>query len=225
MSINYLLGLTLFVYLNLIFLYYFMSDIRSRKIPNKGFFFFILIYLVFFCFKIIRKKSLEIQEIIFIKVIYILLSLFISFCLYLLKMIGGGDAKLILIIFIFFSEGFMNLYLFSLYYFLIILTEFLFFVVNFSRNSIRNNSDLIRMVIYYYDISSLLKKLFIHMFLIVLKIEKFNNSTHEIAINSILFNPRVKCFQTLSYYRPPMIIICIVSFYLIFLAISLNISF
>ena len=141
--------------INLICIFIFLStgtyfDIKYRKIPNK----FLKIMILPVCFLIILEMIFYKSELIFyilIRFLIITTVFIIMFLLFMFRLIGGGDAKVILLYFSCLSINFWNgaflLYFTFLYVFFVLLMVF----YNFLINSKSNNKESFKSVFSLYN--------------------------------------------------------------------------
>ena len=139
-----------------------------------------------------------------LKSLIFLITLFFSLILFSLKVIGGGDGKLIIIIFLIHPTMYLKIsYIFL--FFLILSTLFLiFFFTNYLSNSVTKIS-------YSFDIFfnlgfkiSILKKLFIRMFYTFLsfsKIVNYQEIKKSLRAQFIIYNSKTDNLQYLGQFK------------------------
>lgn len=217
-SLIILIDLSFITIILLISLY---LDIKFRKISNK------FLKILFFCclFLNIIEFSFfynDILLILILKALIFLLIFLISLLLFSLKIIGGSDGKLILLIFSIHPIKYLN-YNFVLFFFLFFsLFFFILFFFNLIINSVKKNSYSFQIFFNSHFKISILKKLFIKLFykfLNLSKLKDFNGDKIFIDTLFIIYNNQKRELQILTLYRPPLILICIISYYFIFLLI------
>lgn len=206
----------IFIYINLIFYYYLDFDVKGRRIPNKSFYFFFLFglglihgYEGFSLFLVIR-------------LFFILIILFFCFVLYNFRIIGGGDAKLVILIFLLIPEIFLNFLSIYAYFFILIMLFLILYLTNLYRNRLRKNSLIIDNIIFLCGITDSVKSIYVKIFLKSIDCEQFKPIKHKIVLNYFFFNPIKRKLQVLSYYNPPLTMLCIISYYLLIIYMSLN---
>jgi Flp pilus assembly protein protease CpaA len=196
-------------------------DLRLRKVSNK-------FLRACFCFSIFLNM-IEIlffyRNILFVlilKLIFFFLVFLISLVLFSLKIIGGSDGKLFLLIFSIHPIKYLNC-LFVLFFFLFFSLFFLIlFFFNLIHNSIKKNSYAFRV---YYSLHfklSIFRKLFMKSFCSFFNLDNLKNFERDkIFVDAlfILFNDQKSKLQILAIYRPPLTLICIISYYFIFFLI------
>jgi len=219
-----MLSLIIFIDLSFIAIILLISlyfDLKFRKISNKflktSFFFSIFlntIELLFF--------YSDILLILILKVLFFFLIFLISLLLFSLKIIGGSDGKLILLIFSVHPIKYLN-YFFVLFFFLLFsLFFFILFFFNLVINSIKKNSYSFRIYFNFHYKISILRKLFMKLFckfFNLSKLKEFDGDKIFIDTLFIIYNNEKRELQILALYRPPLIIICIISYYFIFFLI------
>jgi len=151
----------------------------------------------------------------FWQIFFFLIVFLLSFLLFNLKIIGGSDGKLIILIFLIHPLKFLNLYFVTSFFLLFSLFFILLFLQNFILNSLfKNNCSFIT----FFNLDSTLsgfKKFYIKSFYKFLYYSKLREYKEEkILLKSVLlvFNNRKKKFQVLIQYRPPLILIIILTY-------------
>jgi len=128
MQSKFFFGDILFIFIILFISIYF--DIKYRKIPNKVIKWFLFFGLLLNLFEIIftYKTFLIIVSVIVLKIIFLIIIFLIVFFLFALKTIGGGDGKLIFLIFLAHPVKFLNIY-FIYFFFFCFFSCFWFFLL------------------------------------------------------------------------------------------------
>ena len=184
-------------------------DIKYRKISNKFIIEFLLIgsLLVF-------TEDLDIYNniLIFIltKVFFIFFVFIVSIILFCLKIIGGADGKLLIMLAFFnpthrfnFQWIFSFFFFFLFLYLLLGLANYLFIKV-LSRN---NSHDMI------YGLQekfSFLRKIFVVIFYRFLDFSQISGYTNEkfvLKSLNLFYNKEKEKFQILTRFRPPLVIL------------------
>ena len=215
--------LIFFIELSFITIILFISlyfDLKFREIPNKFLKIFFLFSLVLnICEFLFLLTDLLLSLIV--KIIIFLIVFLISLLLFSLKIIGGSDGKLILLIFSIHPVKYLNYYnvlLFFLFYSLFFL---IFFFFNLIINCTDKNSYLFQI---YFDFHGRgrINSLFIKMFYKFVSLSKLKDKSSDkffIETLFIIYNNKKRRIQILLQYRPPLMIICLTSYYLIFFLI------
>lgn len=207
-----------FTFLGIIFPFFIYLDIKFRKIPYNYFLFsyFIVITLNFFELLIFFEN---IPKILYLKIFVLILTFSLSFILFLLKIIGGSDGKLIILIF--FAHPILLLNIESIFTFFIFFT--LFFVIYFTINLIINNYIKTRIpFILFFSINgnfSIFQKnymKFFYKFRNYSEIRNYSERKYYIKSLNLIFDDKKNKFQVLCQIRPPLIVFIILSYYLIF---------
>jgi len=141
---------------------------------------------------------------------------FLTILLYYFKIIGGSDGKLLIFIFITmpFIESHFNF--FSLYFFLFSLLYFGMLSLNFAINSSIRSKDVFHML-FSLDLKlSFLKKFYIksfYRFSDFSKLKKYKDSKYRLMSISLFYNANFGKFNLLTQFRPPLIFLCVISYY------------
>ena len=198
-----------FFYTNIVLIYCIYRDIKYRKIFNKDFIGFLLIgsLLVF-------TEDMDIYNNIFIfvltKVFFLFFVFLFSFILFCLKIIGGGDGKLLLMLAFFNPTNLFNFqwifsffFIFLFFYLILVLVRY-FFINIFSGN---NSYD---MIYGSEEGLTLFHKFFIMLFYKFLNFSQMSKYTNEKFILkslNLFYNEKKEKFQFLTQYRPPLVVL------------------
>jgi Flp pilus assembly protein protease CpaA len=199
--------------LNIIILFYCSYlDLKCRTISLKTFRIF-AIFTILVNFLEYIFNSINICIFLIMKLILFIFLFFIVFSLFLFKMIGGGDGKIILICFLLFPIDKINLSLILFFFSLFSLIFFLFYLFLLLRNRVINNKYLLDLLIkdipnYTHFKKVCLKNLFVLRNYSEIKKTKKN----KVILNYIAFNFKKMRFQLLCIYKPPLVIIIAISF-------------
>lgn len=201
-----------------IFLFFIHSDIKFRKIPQRYFIFSYIIgpILNIFEFLIFFEK---IVVIIYLKLFVAIFVFSLAFILFILKIIGGSDGKLL--IFIFFVHPILYLNVYIIFSFFLIFS--LFFVVFFTVNLIFNNifGDGCSFIL-FFNLNfklSIFKKVFFkcfYKFFNYVDLGDYLERKHYIKSLYLIYNFNKNKFQILCQIRPPLIVLIILSYYIVF---------
>lgn len=213
-----------FCCITIIFLVSLYSDLKYRIIPNKiikSFFLFCLI-LNFIEFLLVYDNI----ALVFIwKLSYFCLIFLISLLLFSLRIIGGSDGKLIILIFLIHPVKFLNLNFVILFFLLFSLLFCSIFFLNLLYNSFFNNSFSFEILFAINQDISTLKQIYFKIFCnftILAKIYDYKDNKKIMACSYIIYNIYRNKFQSLVQYRIPLVSIIMISYYfLIFLNLGI----
>lgn len=214
-------------YLKILFLIIILSiclykDIKFRKISKRFFknsFILIIFVIILDCF----LSSPHFVELLLYKLLYFFLSSTISIILYSVKIIGGSDGKLFILIFLSHPLNFLSLsYIISFFFF------FFTFVLEYNiiitlRNVLGKSRDLFLFFFINYSKTTKIKKFYFitsYIFINFSKLECLNPDKYHIDKLFIIYNEKSKNLQLLAQYRPPLVIFCMLS-YLLLLIINI----
>lgn len=148
-----------------------------------------------------------------------MITLCFSLILFSLKVIGGGDGKLIIIIFFVHPTKYLKISYIFLFFLILSLLFLVFFFTNYLSNSFTKIS-------YSFDIFfnlgfkiSILKKLFIRMFYHFFSFSKIINYREvkkSLRGQFIIYNSKTGSLQFLAQYKFPFVLICILSYYFLY---------
>jgi Flp pilus assembly protein protease CpaA len=204
--------------LSIIFITFIYSDIKLRKIPQRYFRFSYIIGTVLNIFEF----SIFLENIVVIIYLKLFVAIFVfslALILFILKIIGGSDGKLL--IFIFFVHPILFLNILDVFSYFLIFS--LMFVIYFTVNLILNNKlkDSFSFILFFnFNIErSIFKKVFFKSFY-----RFFNYSDlcdylerkYYIKSLNLIFNFNRNKFQILCQIRPPLIVLIILSYYITF---------
>ncbi len=192
-------------------------DLKFRKISNR-------FLRTCFCFSIFLNTVemvffySEILLILLLKILFFCIIFLFSFVLFSLKIIGGSDGKLFLLIFSVHPIRYLNYYFVVFFFFFFSLFFLIMFFINLVHNSMKNNSYAFG-VFYIFDVKlSILRKLFIksfYKFFALSKLTDFEGEKIYIDYLFIVYNNQNRKLQFLGMYRPPLTLICFISYFLI----------
>jgi Flp pilus assembly protein protease CpaA len=184
-------------------------DIKFRKIPNKAIIGFLLIgsLLAF-------TEDLDIYNniLIFIitKVFFLFFAFIFSFVLFCLKIIGGCDGKLLIMLTFFYPIYRFNFqWLFS-FFFVFLFLYLILGVVNYLFNNFLSNNNSYDMIYSLEENVSFLHKVFIitfYKFLDFSQINRYTNEKFVLKSLNLFYNKNKGKFQILTQYRPPLVIL------------------
>ncbi|MHA1476663.1 MAG: prepilin peptidase [Promethearchaeota archaeon] len=198
-----------FFYTNIVLIYCMYRDIKFRKIPNKAIIGFLLIgsLLAF-------TEDLDIYNniLIFIitKVFFLFFAFIFSFVLFCLKIIGGSDGKLLIMLtFSYPIYRFNFQWLFS-FFFVFLFLYLILGVVNYLFNNFLSNNNSYDMIYSLEENVSFLHKVFIitfYKFLDFSQINRYTNEKFVLKSLNLFYNKNKGKFQILTQYRPPLVIL------------------
>jgi len=198
-----------FFYTNIVLIYCMYRDIKFRKIPNKAIIGFLLIgsLLAF-------TEDLDIYNdiLIFIitKVFFLFFAFIFSFVLFCLKIIGGSDGKLLIMLTFFYPIYRFNFqWLFS-FFFVFLFLYLILGVVNYLFNNFLSNNNSYDMIYSLEENVSFLHKVFIitfYKFLDFSQINRYTNEKFVLKSLNLFYNKNKGKFQILTQYRPPLVIL------------------
>lgn len=198
-----------FFYTNIVLIYCMYRDIKFRKIPNKAIIGFLLIgsLLAF-------TEDLDIYNniLIFIitKVFFLFFAFIFSFVLFCLKIIGGSDGKLLIMLTFFYPIYRFNFqWLFS-FFFVFLFLYLILVVVNYLFNNFLSNNNSYDMIYSLEENVSFLHKVFIitfYKFLDFSQINRYTNEKFVLKSLNLFYNKNKGKFQILTQYRPPLVIL------------------
>jgi Flp pilus assembly protein protease CpaA len=198
-----------------IFLFY---DLKYRRVPLVLFKFCYLIAVILNVFEYFLFFK-HLYLFIFFKILIIFFVLFLSLILFLLRIVGGSDGKLLVLIFLVHPLLFLNFTIILIFF----LIFSLFFVSIFTINLIINNSlkkSFSFFLIFNSDSKiSVIKKSFIKGFYRFFNFSELGDYMEKkslIKSLNLVYNVKINKFQILCQIRPPLIIIIMLSYYVIF---------
>jgi len=206
-------------FITFIILYYTYFDLKIRKISNRFF-----IISLFFCFlfiflNLIYNNSFSLGDLA-IMIFLIFLSLLISVYLFTIRILGGSDGKLIMILFL--SKPIFNSFITFIFFFYFIFT-FIYvglILMKFLINGCikyRFSFDI------YFNTTiplSGFRKKFIKSYYIFQDISKLGDikeDKHRLCEGGIFYNVKTLKLQILVQYRPPLTLLISLSYIVSFL--------
>ncbi len=201
---------------SIILIYCSYLDIKYRIIPlyvfKFGFFIVIIINFVeylFFFHDLLRFFT--------IKFLIFTILFLLSFLLFLLKIIGGADGKIIIFIFLLIPARNFNPNMIPFFFLIFFCIFSIYNLYHLFKNLFLENKIILNFVI--EDISNIshLKILFIKTFLSLIDYSELNKiNKNKLEVNYVFFNFNKKTLQFLGYYKPPVIIIISICYFIIF---------
>lgn len=185
------------------------QDIKYRKISNKILIGFFLVGSI-----ITFTEDFDIYNNIFnfvlTKVIFFIIVFLFSFILFCLKLIGGSDGKLLIMLAFFCPIDKFNLqWIFS--FFFVFLSLFLLVVlVNYKINNVLSGNNLYDMIYGLKENFTFLHKIFIILFFKFLDfsaVSEYANEKFVVKSLNLFYNEKKEKFQILTQFRPPLVIL------------------
>lgn len=156
---------------------------------------------------------------ILFKLLILISVLFLSLVLFSLKIIGGSDGKLILFIFTIHPLIFLNFRMVFSFFLLFSLCIIVLFIVNFIYNNFNKDSYSFVLIIGPGLEISILRKLYIktfYKFFNYSELNKYVEKKYLIKSLDLIYNVKSNKFQILCQIRPPLILLIVLSYYIIF---------
>ena len=193
---------------------FFFFDFKYRRIPNKFFWGLFLIAFFLSLIELIDNFN-NFKEILINKNIVLIFCLFTVYYLFRIKIFGGADSKLIILLFTLvpyrkMSFNFILFFyaFFSLYYFCIILVLFLI-------NKTEKRGTSFNILFATTDIQNFLKKIFLRTYFGFKELRNlrfYNENKYIIADPDLIYNYIIFRFQILIQYRFPLIAFIILAY-------------
>jgi len=218
MSPNNLFYAFNFIVKNIIMASSLIYDLKYRRIPNT-FFKYISIIVLFFNFIDFILSSYSIAIFFITKFLTFFFMVFITFILFNLKIFGGADAKLVIILFLLIPINFFYFSLIFKYLMLFFVFQAGYIIINFINNYCRNKCSFTQFFMINGK-SSKFNRFYLTLFY------KFSNYSdldllddYKFLIKdcSLYFNFKDEKFQLLTQFRPPLILMIIIIYYFLFI--------
>lgn len=203
--------------ITIIFLVSLYSDLKYRIIPNKIIksFLFLCLLLNFIEFLLVYDN---ITLVLIWKISFACLIFLVSLLLFSLKIIGGSDGKLMILVFLIHPVKFLNLNFVISFFLLLSLLFCSCFFFNLLYNSFFNNSISFEILFAINQNISTLKQIYLKIFCnftILAKIYNFEDNKKIMIYSYIIYNIYRNRFQSLVQYRIPLVLIIMFSYYLV----------
>lgn len=194
----------MFSVITVVYIYF---DFRYRRVPNKyfGVFFFITFFLSIL--ELIDNFT-YFREILINKILVLLVSLFIIGYLYWIKIFGGADCKLIILILFLVPYTKMSFNFIFIFYFFFSLYYLGIFSIIFLINRIESKDISFKILFATSDIQNCLKKIFLKTYFSfkdLRDLRGFNVNKYIIAKPELIYNCIMFKLQILIQYRFPLI--------------------
>ena len=202
------------LYFEILFLFISYLDLKYRKIPNS---FFIFTFCLSFILILLESLLFFNNFLIIIlgKLFFFFLTFLPSLLLFSLKIIGGSDGKLIILIFVTHPVKYLDLNFVASFFLFFSLFFILLFIINYFLNElIKNNSSFINLFNSNSRYSSY-QKFYIKTFYKFLDYSILSMSRGEKFICKsllLIYNNEKKKIQILVQIRPPLIILIILTY-------------
>ena len=154
-----------------------------------------------------------------LKLLFFLLTFIISLLLFSLKIIGGSDGKIFILIFLIHPVKYLNVDFIISFFLLFTLIFILLSLKKFSINSVGKDSCSFKILFNFTFKISKFKKFYIktfYKFINLSELKNYKGDKEVIKSLIIIFNNSKKKFQLLTQYRGPLIIVCVFSYYIIY---------
>jgi Flp pilus assembly protein protease CpaA len=207
-----------FISINIIVSISLYYDIKYRRIPHYLFKYSCLIILAINIIDFITSAQ-SVFFFVLIKALILLFNLFITLILFNYKFIGGADGKLIITLFLLIPIRIFNFRLIFIYFLWFFLCLFLLILFNYMINQYWNNKIPFEILFMTKGIISKSKRIYMISFYSFFNYSTFfslNSTKHLLMDINLFFNYKTTKLQLLVKYRPPIIILIAVLFYLLY---------
>lgn len=206
-----------FIFVTCILLISFYFDYKFRIVPIN---LFKICYGIALFLNIFESLLFLGLSFIFLLVkLFIFLFVFLlSFILFILKIIGGSDGKLIILVFIIHPISLLNLSILFTFFFVFSLLFAIFFSINLIINHFKNHSSFELFFNLGLKISAL-KKYYIKTFYNFHNfsgLSDYNETKYLIKSLVLILNNKNSKIQILCQLRPPLTIIIMPTYYIIY---------
>ncbi|MHA1438532.1 MAG: prepilin peptidase [Promethearchaeota archaeon] len=222
-----LIYLIFFIYIySIISLIFFISlykDFKFRKIPNNLLFYFFLVTIISNLFEFTTYQG-KFLNFIISKLVFLFITFLFSFLLFSLKIIGGGDGKLLIIIFLLHPLNYLKLKSIIFFFFLFSLLFFIYMSVNCIKTFLFKNKNYSFKIYFEKKCESISKKIYFrsfYKFINYSNLKKSNENRYQVKNLNIFFCNYKNKFQLCVQKRPPIVILLISSYYLLFFFIGI----
>jgi Flp pilus assembly protein protease CpaA len=202
-----------FFYTNILLIYCMYRDIKYRKISNKIFIGFLLVGGL-----LTSTVDLNIYNNIFLfvlsKVFFLFFTFLFSFILFCLKIIGGSDGKLLILLTFFYPTHGFNFQLIYSFFFVFMFLYITLILVNslFIKVLARNKSyDMIYGLQENFTFSHKIFIILFCKFLDFSQISKYTNEKFVLKSLNLFYNEKKEKFQILTQFRPPLVILIFIT--------------
>lgn len=199
----------------LIFFFSLYCDIKYRKISNERFKDLFLFSLGLNSVDVISSQ--DVLMFVIIKIVCFLLLFLISMALFSLTIIGGSDGKLIILIFSIHPIALLSFSFLMEFFLLLAILFFGVFVINYIINAIGTSKHSFEILFDFYLNDTIFKRVFIkgfYRFLNNIELGKGKAGKYQFIYFYLIYNNKINAFQILTHYRAPLVVICIISYYI-----------
>lgn len=194
---------------------YLFFDLRYRRVPNNFFYLFFLIGSLFAFTELIINFNYF--NGIFVNLIGgLLIFLSILYYLFQIKIFGGADCKLIILIFLINPSTRLSYIFLLFFYFFFSLYYFGFLLILFLLNNTKNKCSPFKILFETNKIQNHRKQIFLMMYFGFKDLEDlkiFNENKYIVANSDLIFNHNIFKLQMLIQYRAPLIPFIILAFF------------
>ena len=206
-----------FLYLNFILILSIILDLKYRKISNK----YILVYFIIgVLLNLIETQyyNYEIVSILLFRISFSILAFFFCIILFTLKIIGGSDGKIMIIMIYTMPIKFLGYYDFFLFFLGLCLLFIAYLIIRIELVRLVRK-EIFEIFLKLHLRSSITERFFIlssFLFLNWTKLPKLNFSKYKIKSKFIIFDFFSGKLKFTVQYRPPLTILLLITFYLVF---------
>ncbi len=187
------------------------NDLKKRKINNNLFVIFTLL-----CFLLIFIETIIYKTIyIFLEKLILFISIsFLSITLFALNIIGGSDGKLCILIFITIPLKLLNLSSIFLFWGFFWLVYTFILLIKYCMNQFTSNKSLFDAIFDFYLEDNRIKKLHIKTTFTPVTFRDYEKKKRYLLkeIDLLFYNNKIKNYQFLIQYRPPLVLIILFSY-------------
>jgi Flp pilus assembly protein protease CpaA len=204
----------LLLYSNIVLIYCMYRDIKYRSISNKLLIGFLLIggFLTF-------TVDLGIYNSIFIfilsKVSFIFFVFLLSFILFCLKVIGGADGKLLILLIFSIPTHILNFEMIYFFFFIFLSLYLTLILVSSLFNIVLSKNIFYIMINSLQESITLSNRIFILLFCKFLDFSQINdyaNAKFSLKSLNLFYNVKKEKFQILTQFRPPLVILIFITY-------------
>lgn len=204
-----------FCLISLILLISVYLDLKFRIVSKIFFLGYFILMLILNTFEYVLFFN-NFQIFFLTKLFIVIILLSSSFLLFALKIFGGSDGKLVIIIFIIHPLSILNTSIIFLFYLMFSFLFILIFIINYALNNLLHDKHSFTLLFDTTSESSTLKKLFIkgfYKFYNYSDLSHYEEKKYHLKSISMVYNCKKNCFQLLCQYRAPLIPIIAISYY------------
>lgn len=186
-------------------------DLKNRKIHNKNFICFFLLSILLVIIEFSYYNSIYF---LMVKLLYFITILALSILLFALKIIGGSDGKLCILIFLVCPIKIITFSKIILFYEFFLFIFMVFLLINYSINHFSSRKNSFNLLFKFYMKDIRIKKIFIQSTYIPLNLIELEKKKKKFLkkINILFYNNKSEKFQILVQYRPPLVLFLLFSY-------------